>query len=137
MKDHICSLCAAAVEIIPPSSPRKCAFKTGIFNGDNYRCETALALRELGDLMWYPKNVSGISHTFTESNENFSTFDVSEIDFKDPFTVVCLWISWYKSRGRTQGMYMLYSSDNLPRPPTEEECLIILNYYKGKLQHGN
>jgi hypothetical protein len=42
----------------------------------------------------------------------------------------CLYVTWYKRRGRTGGMWLIGDEDSgPPRPPTEAEVLAIVAHY--------
>lgn len=128
-----CKLCSESLPVIPPNSPRRCAFVDGIFNTDNHRCLTANAIRELAEIKWSNKSIPGVHHHFTESNQNYTTIDISEINFEDAKMAICLWVGWYKSRGRTEAVWIMFDQ-HPPRPPTEKECLLIIDFYKDHLK---
>lgn len=56
-------------------------------------------------------------------DQKYATVFVDEIDGADG--ALALWVTWYKDRGRTDGMWLL-SSSKPPRAPTESECLAIV-----------
>jgi len=45
---------------------------------------------------------------------------------------LCLWVSWYKSRGRTEAMWIL-DEDNEPRQPNFVELEAIIEHYASLL----
>lgn len=112
------------------SEPR-CAFEQGPFTGDNWQCATANLIRDLTE-----RQDDCRFHHLREENQNYATislmgFDLlAERDEKGFMNAqpTCLWVGWYKQRGATEGMYLMF--ENLPpRPPTEAECLKIYEFY--------
>lgn len=112
-------------------SELRCAFEKGPFDGDNWQCETANSIRDVA-----AREGDNRIHHIREENQNYATisllgFDVLvERDEKGFMNAqpTCLWVGWYKQRGRTEGMYLMF--ENLPpRPPTEAECLKIYEFY--------
>ena len=41
---------------------------------------------------------------------------------------LCLWVSWYKSRGRTEAMWIL-DEDNQPKEPNFNDLKAIIKHY--------
>lgn len=104
-----------------------CAFETGPFNGDNWNCATTNMIRDLAE-----REDDFRIHHIREENQNYSTISLMGFQLLAPedgqgfiqAQPTCLWVGWYKSRGRTEGMWLMF--ENLPpRQPTEEECLKI------------
>jgi hypothetical protein len=112
----------------------KCGFREGPFTGDNWNCALANEIRDLAER----EGDYRINHQ-CEENQHFATISLLDIDtlprendkgFMNS-QPTCLWVGWYKSRGRTEGMWLMF--ENVPpRPPTEEECRTILNAYEKK-----
>lgn len=111
-----CLACQRRVKNWQGDDP-KCAFAEGSFNADNWNCATVSYIRIL--------SVSRTQHCANE--EKFAAIDVTEVEGLGG--AITLWVQWYKNRGRTQAMWLLYETD-LPRAPTEEECLAIAKHYK-------
>lgn len=95
-------------------------------------CSTVNNIREIAQR----DNCYGVHHRRT-NDQNYatiSTLDLSVLPYEDDewclqAQPVCLWIGWYKSRGRTEGMWLMF--ENVPpRVPTEEECLTIIKHYE-------
>ena len=65
--------------------------------------------------------------TLCKNEEHYATVNLEDIDFppnKGTGYPVCLVVIWYKNRGRTDQMWLMYESLP-PRQPTEEEILVI------------
>lgn len=129
-----CEACKARGKTWNGSDP-KCGFLTGAFVGtENWNCATAGEIRDLAET----EDNYRINHQ-CEENQHYATISLLDMDVLPKnddkgfmnSQPVCLWVGWYKSRGRTEGMYLMF--ENLPpRPPTEVECRAILNYYAPK-----
>ena len=87
----------------------KCAFKKGVFSGDNWNCATMNALRAL------------CKDEMTVCNEDQN---VCVLPYPDFGHIV---LEWYKSRGRTEGAWMLHGKDK-PTKLTLEEAEFLLNW---------
>ena len=126
-----CKRCLERGKTWKGSDP-KCAFESGVFSSNNWSCATALAIRELFD----EKDDHRIMHC-REENQNVALLSTTEFEIlplKDEKgwripQPTSLWVGWYKSRGCTEGMWLMFETDP-PRQPTEEECLKILAHYK-------
>lgn len=96
-----CVYCAC--EPVPESfaSPRDCAFKDGIFKGENWNCVTMNRLRDL-----------------CENSAHWSEDESIGIISNDGRFIV---LSWYKRRGRTQNAVVC--SYGTFEPLTEEIAL--------------
>jgi hypothetical protein len=116
-----CKACIDRGKTWQGSDP-KCAFEDSAFSPENWNCATMSLLRKLATV----EDSSQINH-YWANNENYAT--ISLIDVKNTDSALTLWISWYKKRGRTQAMWLLFD-DEPPRLPTYEECLVILEHYK-------
>lgn len=115
-----CKACEERGKTWNGSNPT-CAFEKNVFSPDNFMCATANLMREVAQL----EGFTDINHVWTD-DENYSTINVNEIKGVD--NAMTLWVSWYKSRGRTQAMWLL-SDKGAPRQPTEAECLLIAKHY--------
>ena len=101
----------------------KCAFTGGKF-GENWNCATVGMVRDIcyeGQI----ETPAGVDFKYCEDNR-YATLKVNDIELED--RPLALWVSWYKSRGSTQAMWLLFDNE-LPRPPTEKECLAIVEFY--------
>ena len=99
-------------------SPPKCAFNSGAFSKDNWNCATAGLIR---DIVYEGEQHARADYRWCE-DQKYATVMVDEIEGADG--ALALWITWYKSRGATDGMWLLFN-DRAPRPPTEAECVAI------------
>jgi hypothetical protein len=105
----------------------------GPFSGENWNCATCNEIRDLAEM----EDNRRINHQ-CEENQHFATISLLDIDVlprnekghmvSQP---VCLWVGWYKSRGRTEAIWLMFENTP-PRPPTEAECRVILNHYAPK-----
>lgn len=128
-----CKACQARGKTWNGADP-KCAFLSGPFDGGyGWNCATANDVRELcereGDFR---------IHHCREENQQYAT--VSILDFNIlpkndkgymQSQPVCLWVGWYKQRGRTEAMWLMFENYP-PRKPTEAEVLAILQFYAPK-----
>lgn len=97
----------------------KCAFKNKIFDSDNWRCATAITLRDIS----YDCELDVV----TWNTKKYVTIPVDEIEIEGNPRV--LWITWQVDQGKTNTMWLLFEQDD-PRKPTEEECLRIIEFYQ-------
>lgn len=128
-----CKACQVRVKDWNGDDP-KCAFATDVFSIDNWRCATIGKIREL---VSSERHDSILANLYGTDGQKYATVDTANIqvakwsdeDGWETPNPVCLWIGWYKNRGSTEGMYLMF--EHLPpRPPTEAECLAILKYYE-------
>ncbi len=100
----------------------KCAFTDGVF-GENWNCATVGMVRgicnEEGN---FP---DGIDYQYCE-DQKYATIKIDHLEMDD--RPLALWVSWYKNRGRTDAMWLLFD-DKPPRKPTEAECLAVVATY--------
>lgn len=120
-----CDLCKKRGKTWRGDDP-KCAFENGVFSRDNWSCATIHALRDI--VYEGQKLPSGIDYQYCD-DQKYATIKVSELDLDGhPYA---LWISWYKNRGATDALWLLFD-DFAPRRPMESEVLAIINHYKTK-----
>jgi len=128
-QENKCQLCHENPKDWNGTDP-KCAFKTGIFSNDNYCCTT---MREIRKLIHGDDNPNLFYHKLLSNNENVAIINIEDIpaiyDNQDTFAAISLWVQWYKRRGCTEQMLIMFSDDIPPRPPTESECRDILRYF--------
>lgn len=118
-----CKMCEARGHNYPGDPPR-CAF-VGEFGG-NWNCATLNALRALFDNA--PVD-PGLTIRYCDNDDRYAVIDISEVECDRGGNFgVCLWLCWYKQRGHTAAGFILDPS-NIPRSPTEHECLCILKHY--------
>lgn len=132
------SLCPACQNTEPViGTDHRCAFETGIFSSRNWRCKTLSEIRKLVDRLDRIK-INGIDFVACITEQRYATINLSSIDALqdcDGDQPICLWVGWYKNRGRTEGMWLMFE-DIPPRPPTLTECLLIINYYETQINKG-
>ena len=126
-----CKLCQERVKDWSVDDPQ-CAFEDGMFSADNWNCATANAIRDICYEGQEPMP-SGVDYRYCE-DQKYATIWLSELcdnldERATPMLLgLALWVSWYKNRGRTEAMWLL-DNDMPPRPPTEAECLAIIDHY--------
>lgn len=104
-----------------------CAFPGGLaWFPDNWRCATDGMIRDIVDRDDLP---DGVTYRYCD-DQKYATIDVSEMDLEYG-RALTLWVTWYKSRGRTENMWLLSEMD-LPRRPTETDLLTIAKHYGKK-----
>lgn len=112
-------------------SQPKCAFVSGPFSADNWNCATASAIRGIVPSHYGDDELPrGVRHIYNE-DENYATILI--VDAARPDGVWfgdILYLQWYKHRGQTADMVLL--GRNPPRPPTESECLAIIERYQDR-----
>lgn len=129
-----CKACVERVKDWVGSDP-KCAFETtSVFNEQNWNCATVSKIRKI----CYHASTSG-TQVFPGvdfqryGDQSYVTFNLHELyehTFRNVIeTPFALWVSWYKNRGRTEAMWLLFG-DRPPRQPTEEECLAIAKAFE-------
>ena len=108
----------------------KCAFKSGEFSENNWNCSTLDLIRDLcyegQDLHHY------ITYQYCE-DQKYATINIS---YCEEVPGHALWISWYKTRGKTDSIWIL-DSYNKPRRPTEEDCIKIYKYFVKLIKEEN
>ncbi len=126
-----CKACQTRGKVWNGADP-KCSFAGEAFNGDGWNCATANLIRDLcekeGDLRIHHLCVED-QHYATINTVDFNVLPVKDEKGYLRAQPVCLWVGWYKQRGRTEAMWLMFDASP-PRCPTEEECLKILEYYK-------
>jgi len=113
-----CDACKAMVKDWSGDDAR-CAFKGAHFSADNWNCATAGLIRDLvyeGQEPMPP----GVDYRYCDDMK----YATVKIDHLDVDGAMAIWVSWYKSRGTTDAMWLLFN-DLPPRPPTAAECVAI------------
>lgn len=100
----------------------KCAFTGGKF-GENWNCATVDMVR--GICYEGQELPGGIDYQYCE-DQKYATISIDHLEMED--RPLALWVSWYKNRGRTDAMWLLFD-DRPPREPTEAECLAVVADY--------
>ncbi len=106
-----------------------CAFNDREFDTDNWNCDTCNDIREICS-DWNQEFPDGVQYRYCD-DQKYATMDINEIELDDECIGMTLWVSWYKSRGRTEEMWILEVGRD-PRRPTEKELLAIIDFYKKK-----
>lgn len=100
-----------------------CPFEKGEkFTSDNWNCGIIGEIRLLCDIDINNKD-SRIYARFCD-DQWYATIDISKVDIRG----LCLFVSWYKNRGRTEAMWIL-DENNVPRVPTFSELEKIIKFY--------
>lgn len=130
-ENNVCACCTLRVKNWKGEDPQ-CGFTSGMFDAKhNWMCALVQDIRKLCLREDHPQ----ISH-FSNEGQHYATISTMGLDILTEEDVegylnpqpVCLWVGWYKYRGRTEAMWLMF--ENLPpRAPTEEECLAILTHY--------
>lgn len=118
-----CAACSDRVKFWKGDDP-KCAFRTGVFSSDNWNCATVGMIRDLvyeGQSPMPPD----VDYRYCEDMK-YATIKIDHlpIHWMDTSEPMALWVAWYKSRGRTDAIWLLFS-DQPPRAPTAAECTAI------------
>jgi len=100
----------------------KCPFQGKNKFGDNWNCGHINKIRKLIE-DGLNKGDTRISYQYCD-NQKYCSINISETGLG-----LCLWVSWYKSRGRTDAMWVL-NEDDEPRVPTFDDLQTIIDYYK-------
>ncbi len=132
-----CELCRTTAITENKGNPN-CAFENNVFSKDNWNCVTVSRIRKLINGLDSIK-LRGIDFTKCITEQHYATINLDYIDeLQDPDSdqPICLWVGWYKNRGRTEGMWLMFESKP-PRAPTLEECLLIINYYETLIANLN
>lgn len=128
-----CKMCRERYKGVRPAgfgSDPSCAFPDGgPFTPDNWQCATANAIR---DLVESPHD--GVIRDWSAGGDQSYAVVRLDNDYDNvPAYADALYVTWYKRRGRTGGMWLLGDEDSaeggLPRPPTEAEALAIIKHY--------
>jgi hypothetical protein len=115
-----CKLCKSRVKDWHGSDP-VCAFN-GAFK-ENWNCATVSLIR---DICYEGQTLKhGVDYQYCD-DQKYATIKTDDIEGLD--RALALWVSWYKNRGATDIMYLLFSGKP-PRVPTEQECVLIAEYY--------
>jgi hypothetical protein len=87
-------------------------------------CATANAIRDIVYEGCDPLP-PGVDYQFCD-DQKYATVDVSDLEGVDG--ALALWVTWYKCRGKTDGMWLLFEN-RPPRRPTEDEARAIIRQY--------
>ena len=125
-----CKRCEERGKTWNGADPR-CAFLNGVFDTNNWNCATANAIREIFD-----EREDYRIYSLRDEDQNIALLSTLDFDVLPKLNAegkpnrqpTSLWVGWYKERGRTEGMYLMFEYVP-PCPPTEEECLKIIAHY--------
>jgi len=125
-----CKMCLKRGKPWKGSDPR-CYFDNN--EGDNWNCATIQALRNLvftgGMFQTGRKKLPYGCQIQTHDDSSHATILISDIRLEDNWMGRCLYLEWYKDRGKTDTVQIM-DGNEVPRCPSEEELLAIIKYYK-------
>ena len=112
----------------------ECPFSSGEnFTNKNWNCGAIGWIRNLANIAMDGGDPR-LHYRFCD-DQKYATIDISDI-YEDIDTTpplgMTLWVTWYKSRGRTESMWILDCYDP-PRVPTFKELELIKEHYKDLL----
>lgn len=111
----------------------ECPFQNSEIFGNNWNCGIINEIRDLCELGMEGKDYR-IQYQYCD-DQKYVTIKTDDIEFERDDNYdnlgLCLWVSWYKSRGRTEAMWIL-DEYNPPRKPKYQELRTIIDYYKIK-----
>ena len=139
---YLCAACRARGKPWKGDDPR-CAFdnKNRLFQEDNWSCATVEGIRDLcyeGQAKLPP----GVDYQYCD-DQKYASINIDKVELEGSGIGLCLWLTWYKSRGSTDEMWLMNPRNAIldspyplgaPRPPTEDEVLAITAYYKAQAQ---
>lgn len=127
-----CRMCRERGQTWKGDAPQ-CAFPNGgEFDAANWNCATANAIRDLCSAPSYRSepHPEGVHHEYAVNDgcadQSYATIRTSDVDLKTTYAD-CLWVGWYKNRGRTEGMWLM--GEGGPTLPTEADALAIIERY--------
>lgn len=133
MSKYECKACKNRGKPWTGSDP-VCGFSNGSFNTKNWMCATVANFNK--HVRQPDKIHSSVKITMCESEDCYATVNLENVDFceeEDWIRPICLIVMWYKDRGRTDQMWLMF--ENIPpRPPTERELLLITEYLDTSLE---
>lgn len=99
-----------------------CSFQDYGKFGDNWNCGLIGKIRGLCELAMDGKD-HRLHYQYCDDQKyvTIKTDDIEEMG-------LCLWVSWHKSRGRTEAMWIL-DEYNQPRQPNFNELKAIIEHY--------
>jgi hypothetical protein len=128
----ICRMCEKRGKDWEGDDPR-CAFRRGyvdaapVFDHNNWNCATINRLRSLVSMLGEDgAKVSDVNVQYIDGDYRYATVNLQNTESDS----LCLWMTWYKNRGRTDKMWLL-SDTGFPRVPTEDECWDIVCSLEG------
>ena len=100
-----------------------CSFPDGVFDEAGWNCATANAIRDIFEA--HPDLVVSVGD---QKYGHLPILMESQLldDLDERF---CLWVSWYKNRGRTEAMWLLDEMRS-PKIPTLREIELIIEKWE-------
>jgi hypothetical protein len=109
-----------------------CPFSSRDVFSTNWNCGLINEIRDICDVA--ANGTDYRLHYKYCDDQKYATIAIDQIGEEDdslPYMGLTLWVTWYKSRGATDRMFILDSHDP-PRPPTFDELKRIIAYYKSE-----
>jgi hypothetical protein len=104
----------------------KCPFQNSDKFGDNWNCGVIGEIRNICEHA--EEGVDYRLHYQYCEDQKYVTIKTDCIENDEIDLGLCLFVTWYKSRGRTDAMWIL-DEQNPPRKPTYQELELIIKYY--------
>lgn len=103
-----------------------CAFKDGDeWSGNNWNCATVGMIRRLFDGAADGTLPDGVAYHH-EADQSTGMVCAQGLESHD--RPLSLWVTWYKDRGRTEQMWLMFD-DKPPRRPTQSELVALAGLY--------
>ena len=120
-----CVACRERGQTWRGDAPR-CAFSEGVF-GENWNCATVNMVR---DVCYEGQVLDPLVHYQYCDDQKYSCINLYEVEglSGDPYAA---WLTWYKNRGRTDQIWLLYNHQP-PQRPTEKDILKIVEYFSAR-----
>lgn len=96
-------------------------------SGENWNCATINAIRNIC-YKGQEKMPEGVDYQYCDDMK-YATIKIDEVEVSGENFGLALWLTWYKSRGTTDALWIL-DDTNPPRKPNEEELLAIIDFYE-------
>lgn len=104
------------------SSDIRCPFQNSDKFGDNWNCGIINKIRDLCDLAMNDKD-NRLQYQYCD-DQKYVTIKTDDIEDMG----LCLWVTFYKSRGETDAMWIIDNYDP-PKEPTFDDLKAIAKYY--------
>jgi hypothetical protein len=106
-----------------------CPFQSSETFGENWNCGIINKVRDICDAAIEGKD-HRLHYQYCE-DQKYVTINIDQVENDEgDFIGLCLWVTWYKSRGATDAMWILSSNENTnPRKPTFMELGKIIDHY--------
>lgn len=110
-----------------------CSFRSGVFSEEGWNCATANDIRTIISQDDHRRRPHAVDYQYCDDQNyacintgyirEFTEDQVPDVELGD-----CLWVGWYKHRGRTEAMWIL--GNGVPRPPTLAEVETVIKYFR-------